>query len=154
MNVCVLGHRAGTIARATADGLHVMQDRRAFFAACDFVSLHLRLNADTKGFVTADDLAHMKPSAHLINTARSQLIASGALAAALDAGRPGFAAVDVYDEEPITSTTHPLLNRTNVICTPHIGYTERGTYESYLGAAFEQIVAFANGTPIHVLQAE
>ncbi|HEX9392440.1 MAG TPA: D-2-hydroxyacid dehydrogenase family protein [Usitatibacteraceae bacterium] len=150
MSVAVLGHRPSTMERARADGLRVIEDRRTFFAQSDFVSLHLRLNADTRDFVTLDDLLAMKPTAHLINTARSRLIASGALVRALDAGRPGYAAVDVYDDEPITRD-HPLLGRNNVICTPHIGYTERGTYEVYLGAAFDQIVAFAAGNPIHVL---
>ena len=151
MNVVVLGHRPSTVERALADSLSIIENRRDFFAQADFVSLHLRLNADTRGYVTLDDLLAMKPTAHLINTARSQLIESGALVKALDAGRPGYAALDVYDDEPITTSNHPLLGRDNVICTPHIGYTERGTYEVYLGAAFDQIVAFAAGKPIHVL---
>jgi D-3-phosphoglycerate dehydrogenase len=151
MQVAVLGGRPGSVQRALADGLAVIDDRHQFFAQADFVSLHLRLNADTRGFVTLADLMAMKPAAHLINTARSQLIASGALETALDAGHPGFAALDVYDDEPVVSAGHPLLGRDNVICTPHIGYTERGTYEVYLGAAFEQIVAFAAGKPIHVV---
>ena len=151
MKVTVLGHRPTTVERARADGLEVIDHRRDFFAQADFVSLHLRLNNDTRGFVTLDDLMSMQPAAHLINTARSQLIESGALVKALDAGRPGYAALDVYDDEPITSADHPLLGRDNVICTPHIGYTERGTYEVYLGAAFDQIVAFAAGKPIHVI---
>ncbi len=151
MNVVVLGHRPSTVERALADGLSIIENRRDFFAQADFVSLHLRLNTDTRGFVTLADLLAMKPTAHLINTARSQLIESGALVKALDSGRPGYAALDVYDDEPITTSNHPLLGRNNVICTPHIGYTERGTYEVYLGAAFDQIVAFATGKPIHVL---
>lgn len=151
MNVVVLGHRPTTVERALADGLSVIENRRDFFAQADFVSLHLRLNADTRGFVTLDDLLAMKPTAHLVNTARSQLIESGALVKALDSGRPGYAALDVHDDEPITTGNHPLLGRDNVICTPHIGYTERGTYEVYLGAAFDQIIAFAAGKPIHVL---
>lgn len=152
MNVTVFGHRPSTTERALADGLVAIENRREFFANADFVSLHLRLNADTRGFIKLDDLMAMKRTAHFINTARSQLIVQGALEQALDAGRPGYAAVDVYDEEPITTTDHPLLRRENVICTPHIGYTERGTYEVYLGAAFDQIVAFASGKPIHVLK--
>ena len=151
MNVVVFGHRPSTVERALADGIGVIENRRDFFATADFVSLHLRLNADTRGFVTLNDLLAMKPTAHLINTARSQLVESGALVKALDSGRPGFAALDVYDDEPITTNNHPLLGRDNVICTPHIGYTERGTYEVYLGAAFDQIIAFAAGKPIHVL---
>ena len=151
MRVVVFGHRPTTIERARADGIDVIEDRREFFVRADFVSLHLRLNADTRGFVTLADLLRMKPTSHLINTARSQLIESGALVKALDAGRPGFVALDVYDDEPITSMAHPLLGRENVICTPHIGYTERGTYEVYLGAAFDQINAFATGKAIHVL---
>ena len=152
MNVVVLGHRPTTVERALADGVGVIENRHDFFATADFVSLHLRLNADTRAFVKLDDLLAMKPTAHLINTARSQLIEAGALVKALDSGHPGYAALDVYDDEPITSSHHPLLGRDNVICTPHIGYTERGTYEIYLGAAFEQIVAFAAGKPIHVLR--
>lgn len=151
MRVVVFGHRPTTIERARADGIDVIEDRRDFFVRADFVSLHLRLNADTRGFVALADLLRMKPTSHLINTARSQLIESGALVKALDAGRPGFVALDVYDDEPITSMGHPLLGRENVICTPHIGYTERGTYEVYLGAAFDQINAFATGKAIHVL---
>ena len=151
MKVAIFGHRPTTVARALADGLDVIENRHEFFAQADFVSLHLRLNADTRGFINLHDLLAMKPSAHLINTARSQLIEGGALVKALDAGRPGYAALDVYDDEPITTSKHPLLGRENVICTPHIGYTERGTYEVYLGAAFEQIAAFAAGSPIHVL---
>jgi D-3-phosphoglycerate dehydrogenase / 2-oxoglutarate reductase len=151
MKVVVLGHRLSTAERARADGMSVVENPRDFFTNVDFASLHLRLNDDTRNFVTLDDLLNMKPTAHLINTARSQLIESGALEKALDAGRPGYAALDGYDDEPITSIDHPLLGRENVICTPHIGYTERGTYEVYLGAAFEQIVAFAAGKPMHVL---
>ena len=151
MKVGVLGHRPTTIERALADGIGVIEDRDVFFAQADFVSLHLRLNADTRGFVMLADLMRMKSTAHLINTARSNLIESGALEKALDAGHPGYAALDVFDDEPITTINHPLLGRENVICTPHIGYTERGTYEVYLGAVFDQIVAFAAGKPIHVL---
>jgi D-3-phosphoglycerate dehydrogenase len=151
MNVVVFGHRSSTSERARADGLDVVENRHDFFANADFISLHLRLNADTRGYIKLDDLLGMKPTAHLINTARSQLIERGALIRALDAGHPGYVALDVYDDEPITDKNHPLLGRENVICTPHIGYTERATFEVYLGAAFEQIVAFAAGKPIHVL---
>ncbi len=146
MQVQVLGHRESTAERARAAGLSVVTDRQTFFASSDFVSLHLRLNAQTEGFVTLADLLAMKPSAHLINTARSTLIAAGALANALDQGRPGFAAIDVYDYEPLYQADlakEALMGRTNVLCTPHIGFVERSTFERYLGDAFAQLLTVA-----------
>jgi D-3-phosphoglycerate dehydrogenase len=120
----------------------------------DVLSLHLRLTADTRGILTADDLARMQPDALLVNTSRAELIAPGALETALRAGRPGFAAVDVYEEEPILGATHPLLKMDNVVCTPHLGYVERDSYELYFGQAFDQVNAFAAGKPINVVNSE
>jgi len=146
--------REGSTAKARAAGLEVAAGREAFFGQADIVSLHIPLNKETRGIVTAQDLARMKPTALIVNTSRAQLIAEGALVAALKQGRPGFAAVDVYEEEPVLGGNHPLLKMDNVICTPHLGYVEQGTYESYFGAAIDQILAFAAGKPINVLNPE
>ena len=125
--------------------------RKPFFADCDIVSLHMRLVEATRGIVTAGDLARMKPTALLVNTSRAPLIAPGALESALRAGRPGMAAVDVYEEEPVTDTRHPLLSLDNVVCTPHIGYVTREEYETQFSDIFDQITAYAAGTPINVV---
>jgi len=114
----------------------------------------MRLVPATRGIVTAADLARMKPSALLVNTSRAPLIESGALVAALRAGRPGLAAVDVYEEEPLRDTGHPLLSMDNVICTPHIGYVTREEYEIQFSDVFDQINAYAAGTPINVVNPE
>lgn len=137
--------------RARADGYEVPESKEAYFAACDVISLHMRLYDSTRGIVTADDLSRMKPTALLVNTSRAPLIEPGALAAALDAGRPGMAAVDVYEEEPVRDTAHPLFHRDNVVCTPHIGYVTRDEYEIQFSDIFDQIVAYAGGTPINVI---
>ncbi len=137
--------------RARAGGYKVPESKAAFFAACDVLSLHVRLHDSTRGIVTADDLSHMKPTALLVNTSRASLIEPGALVAALDAGCPGMAAVDVYEEEPVRDTAHPLFNRDNVICTPHIGYVTRDEYEIQFTDIFDQVVAYADGNPIHVI---
>lgn len=144
MQVWVWGREASTAA-ARADGFEVAPTREDFFAQSDVISLHVRLNAETTGIVTGDDLARMKPTALLVNTSRAELIAPGALALALARGRPGFAAVDVYEEEPVLGAHHPLLALPNVLCTPHIGYVEKDNYERYFGIAFDNIVAFAQG---------
>ena len=144
MNVLVWG-REGSLARATADGLATAASGEALFDDADVLSLHLRLTAETEGIVTAPHLARMKPDALLVNTSRAELIEPGALEAALRAGRPGFAAVDVYESEPILGATHPLLTMDNAICTPHLGYVERDSYELYFGQAFENVIAFAEG---------
>ena len=115
------------------------------------MSLHLPLNKETQGIVTAADLALMKPSALLANTSRAGLIAQGALVNALKAERPGMAAVDVYEDEPVLGAAHPLLKMDNVICTPHLGYVEKDTYEDYYGVVVDQIVAYAAGNPINVV---
>jgi len=147
----VVWAREASLARARQDGLVVAASKDAFFADCDIVSLHMRLVEATRGIVTADDLARMKPTALLVNTSRAPLIAPGALESALRAGRPGMAAVDVYEEEPITDTRHPLLLLDNVVCTPHIGYVTREEYETQFSDIFDQIMAYAAGTPINVV---
>lgn len=138
MKVAVFG-REGSLARATADG-YATTSREELFATSDVLSLHLRLTDETEGIVTRADLARMKPDALLVNTSRAELIEPDALVEALRAGRPGFAAVDVYESEPWT--THPLLALDNVICTPHLGYVERDSYELYFGQAFDAINAW------------
>jgi len=150
MNVQAWGGE-GSLERARADGVHVPESRDAFFATSDVISLHVRLYPSTRGSITAHDLAQMKPSAVLINTSRAPLIEPGALVAALKAGRPGGAAVDVYEEEPVTDTAQPLLNMDNVICTPHIGYVTEDEYEIQFTDIFEQILAFEAGSPINVI---
>jgi D-3-phosphoglycerate dehydrogenase len=137
--------------RARADGYETAATKEDFFQRCDILSLHMRLYPETRGIVTAADLALMKPSALLVNTSRSGLIETGALEAALEKGRPGFAAVDVYDAEPVRDTAHPLLNNDNVVCTPHIGYVSIDEYELQFRDIFEQILAYAVGNPINVV---
>ncbi|MGE3995439.1 MAG: D-2-hydroxyacid dehydrogenase family protein [Variibacter sp.] len=136
---------------AEADGLEVASSKAAFFAESDVVSLHLRLYPETRGIVTAEDLARMKPSAILVNTSRAPLIVPGALVEALRQGRPGMAAVDVYEEEPVTDKSHPLLTMPNVICTPHIGYVTREEYDLQFTEIFDQILAFEAGRPTNVV---
>ncbi len=146
--------REGSTARAREAGYEVAKSREAFFVGADILSLHLPLNKETQGIVTAADLALMKPSALLANTSRAGLIAQGALVNALKAGRPGMAAVDVYEDEPVLGAAHPLLKMDNVICTPHLGYVEKDTYEDYYGVVVDQIVAYAAGNPINVVNPE
>lgn len=153
MNVSVLG-REGSNERARADGIAAASSRGAFFEESDVVSLHLRLTPDTRGIVTAEDLARMKDSALIVNTSRAGLIAPGALVEALRKGRPGLAAVDVYEDEPVLNASHPLVQMDNVVATPHIGYVERDGYESQFGASFGQVLAFAAGKPVNVINPE
>ncbi|MEM9676538.1 MAG: D-2-hydroxyacid dehydrogenase family protein [Pseudomonadota bacterium] len=150
MNVLVYGGE-GSCKRAEQDGFEVEPDRQAFFTRCDVVSLHIRLHPATTGIVTADDLASMKPSALLVNTSRAGLIEEGALVEALNTGRPGMAAVDVYESEPVLGGDHPLLSMPNVVCTPHIGYVSREEYETQFADIFDQITAYAQGEPIHMI---
>lgn len=150
MEVRVWG-REGTRAEAAADGYGVAQDRVAFFAECDVISLHMRLVPATRGIVTAADLAGMKPGAMLVNTSRAGLIAPGVLVAALQAGRPGLAAVDVFEQEPLPDGGHPLLALPNVVCTPHIGYVTREEYDLQFSDIFDQVNAFAAGAPTNVV---
>ena len=149
MNVVCWG-REGSTARAKAEGFAVAASREAFFESADVLSLHLPANRDTRGIVTAADLARMKPTALIVNTSRASIIAEGALVAALENGRPGFAAVDVYDDEPVVGADHPLLKMENALCTPHLGYAEWESYEGMYSVAVDQLLAFAEGKPINV----
>jgi D-3-phosphoglycerate dehydrogenase len=153
MNVLVWAREA-SLQRAHSDGHAVAQSKRAFFESCDVISLHMRLVKETRGIVTHNDLAFMKSTALLVNTSRAPLIEPGALVDALRAGRPGMAAVDVYEEEPVRDADHPLLQMENVVCTPHIGYVTRDEYEIQFSDVFDQITAYAAGTPINVVNPE
>jgi D-3-phosphoglycerate dehydrogenase len=153
MRVICWGREAST-ARARQDGFEIPASREAFFEQADVASLHVPLNRETRGIVTARDLACMKPSALIVNTSRAPIIAEGALVAALKQGRPGFAAVDVYEDEPVIGANHPLLALKNALCTPHLGYVEQGTYEALYRAAIEQLLAYAEGRPINVVNPE
>lgn len=153
MQVSVWG-REGSLTRALADRYAQAPSREAFFEQADVVSLHLRLNDGTRGIVTAADLARMKPTALIVNTSRAGLIAPGALVEALKRGRPGMAAVDVFEEEPVVGANHPLLQMDNVVATPHLGYVERDAYEAQFASSFEQVIAFAAGKPINVINPE
>ena len=144
----------GSRARAAAEGFVVAESKAAFFETSDVVTLHLRLYDPTRGSVTAADLARMKPAALLVNTSRAALIEPGALVAALCAGRPGMAAVDVYEDEPLRDPEHPLLALDNVVCTPHIGYVTRDEYQLQFSDIFDQILAYQAGSPIHVINPE
>ena len=150
MNVQVWAREAAR-ERARSQGYTVARSKEAFFEECDVISLHMRLVDSTRGIVKAADLARMKPTALLVNTSRAPLVEPGALLAALKAGRPGMAAVDVYEEEPVVGGAHPLLALDNVVCTPHIGYVTRDEYEIQFSDIFDQIVAYARGTPINVV---
>ena len=143
--------RETSLERARTDGYAAAPSKRAFFESCDVISLHLRLVKETRGLVTRDDLSRMKPSALLVNTSRAPLIEPGALVDALRAGRPGMAAVDVYEDEPLRDPAHPLLKMDNVVCTPHIGYVTRDEYEIQFSDIFDQINAYAAGKPINVV---
>jgi D-3-phosphoglycerate dehydrogenase len=153
MNVCVWA-REESLARAQAGGHAVAPSKDAFFEECDVLSLHMRLVSATRGIVTGTDLGRMKPSALLVNTSRAPLIEEGALVRALRAGRPGMAAVDVYEHEPVIGGSDPLLALENVVCTPHVGYVTRDEYEIQFTDIFDQITAYAAGTPINVVNPE
>ncbi len=146
--------RAASRARAVADGHEAAPDQRSFYASADVVSLHMRLVDATRGIVGPDDLSAMRPGAILINTSRAGLIQPGALLAALRAGRPGRAAIDVFDAEPVTDPDDPLLALPNLIATPHIGYVTAEEYELQFTDIFEQILAFDAGRPINVVNAD
>jgi len=150
MNVQVWA-RPATLEAARADGYATAVSKEAFFAQCDVISLHMRLVPATRHIVASADLAQMKPTALLVNTSRAPLIEPGALVDALRSGRPGMAAVDVYEDEPLLDTGHPLLNMDNVICTPHIGYVTRDEYEIQFVDIFDQITAYAAGKPSNVI---
>src|SRR6185503_12944584 len=146
MKVHVWG-RSQAHAKAIADGYVGAQSKEAFFSECDVISLHMRLVDATRGIVKAADLARMKPTALIVNTSRAGLIEPGALVSALKAGRPGMAAVDVFEAEPLRDVRDPLLAMDNVVATPHIGYVSRDEYEIQFSDIFDQIVAYAAGTP-------
>lgn len=153
MNVQVWA-RPQSLSHARADGLAAAESKDSFFEDCDVVSLHLRLVPATRGIVTSSDLNRMKATGLLVNTSRAALIEPGALVAALRAGRPGMAAVDVFEDEPVRDTSHPLLNMENVVCTPHIGYVTREEWEMQFSDVFDQINAFAAGSPTNVVNPE
>jgi D-3-phosphoglycerate dehydrogenase / 2-oxoglutarate reductase len=143
--------REASLARARNEGWTTAASRASFFSGCDVISLHMRLVPATRGIVTAADLALMKPTALLVNSSRAGLVEPGALVAALRAGRPGMAAVDVFEDEPMRDPAHPLLTMPNVVCTPHIGYVSREEYDIQFTDIFDQINAYAAGTPMNVV---
>ena len=149
MRVLIWGRDASR-ENAIADGFEVANSKAEFFAQSDVLSLHLRLNEDTRGIVTLDDLSRMKPTALLVNTSRADVIQPEALIAGLNRGRPGLAAVDVFESEPILQG-HALLRLENCICTPHIGYVEQDSYEMYFSAAFDNVINFIKGTPTNIV---
>jgi D-3-phosphoglycerate dehydrogenase / 2-oxoglutarate reductase len=143
--------REASLARARSEGYRTAESKVAFFEQSDVLSLHMRLVDATRGIVGADDLARMKPTALIVNTSRAGLVSPGALVSALKAGRPGMAAVDVYETEPLLDTNDPLLAMDNVVCTPHIGYVTRDEYELQFADIFDQITAYGAGKPINVV---
>jgi D-3-phosphoglycerate dehydrogenase len=153
MKVLVWG-REKTLSRAKADGHDVAANKAEFFANADVLSLHMRLNDATRGIVTPEDLALMKPTAVIVNTSRASLVAPGALVKALERGRPGMAAVDVFDSEPLKDPDDPLLRLPNVVCTPHIGYVTYEGLETQFSDIFDQINAYAAGSPTNVVNPE
>lgn len=153
MNVQIWSSEASR-QRARTEGWTVANDRHTFFATSDVLSLHLRLFPATRGIVTADDLAAMKPESILINTSRAALVAPGALLGALNAGRPGMAAVDVFETEPLTDPADPLINHPRVVATPHVGYVTIEEFDLQFGDVFDKINAFASGMPINVINPE
>ena len=152
MQVVVWGSE-GSRAKAAADGYVAADSRNAFFEQCDVLSVHLRLNDATRAQITLDDLARMKPTALFVNTSRAELVEENALVSALNKGRPGLAAIDVFEAEPILQG-HPLLRLENAICTPHIGYVELDSYELYFGAAFDNVINFIRNEPTNIVNPE
>jgi D-3-phosphoglycerate dehydrogenase len=153
MKVLVWSREAG-LETARADGFETAVSKKALFETSDVLSLHVRLAPDTHGCVTAADLARMKPDALLVNTSRARLIEDGALVAALRAGRPGMAAVDVFEHEPMLDPAHPLLQMPNVIATPHLGYVERQQYECMYGDQIDRMYAYFEGRPAFIANPE
>lgn len=143
--------REATLAKARAAGYEVPASRASFFEQADVLSLHVRYGEQTRGIVSAADLARMKPNALLVNTGRAGLIEDGALVAALKRGRPGYAAVDVYEDEPVTGGDHPLLTLSNAICTPHLGYAVAKGFEFHYKHVVDNLLAYAAGNPANVL---
>ncbi len=142
--------RDGSTTRAKAAGFEVAASREAFFAESDILTIHLPLNKDTRGLINAEDLARMKPTARIVNTSRAPIIAEGALVAALKNGRPGYAAIDVFEQEPVINRNHPLIDMPNVMCTPHLGYVTMEGYELYYGEVVNNILAYVAGKPANV----
>jgi D-3-phosphoglycerate dehydrogenase len=153
MNVLVWA-RPDSLSRARTDDLTTAESKESFFETCDVLCLHMRLVSATRGIVTRDDLRRMKPTALLVNTSRAGLIEPGALVEALRAGRPGMAAIDVFEHEPVHNPSHPLLTMDNVVCTPHIGYVTREEWELQFSDIFDQINAYEAGSPINVVNPE
>jgi D-3-phosphoglycerate dehydrogenase len=149
MEVLVWGQKS-SLEKAAAAGYARAQSKEALFECSDVLSVHVRFTPDTRGIVGLSDLNRMKPTALLVNTARAELIEPGALLAALRKGRPGYAAVDVYEQEPIVNGNHPFLSMPNVLCTPHLGWAEWTNFELYFREAFEQIVAYQQGLPMRL----
>ncbi len=145
-NVVIWG-RDNSLQKAMKDGFQTAQNKKDFFSTCDVISLQLRLTKDTQGIVSLEDLSLMKPTALLVNTSRAELIAPNALVQALKMGRPGFAAVDVYEDEPVLNHSNPLTQLPNCLCSPHIGFVEKDNYEAYFGIAFDNINHYCNGNP-------
>ncbi len=152
MKVQIWGSEASRL-RAEADGHQASDSRETFFSDCDVLSVHLRLSDATRGIVGPEDLARMKPTALFVNTSRAELLTENSLVSALNRGRPGMAAVDVFETEPILQG-HPLLRLENAVCTPHIGYVEQSSYETYFDAAFDNVLNFIAGTPSGILNPE
>ena len=152
MEVAVWGSEA-TRERAAADGHRPLGSREELFATADVLSVHLRLGEGTRHVITLNDLLQMKPTSLFVNTSRAELLEESALVAALNRGRPGMAAVDVFESEPILAG-HPLLRLENAVCTPHIGYVEQDSYERYFGAAFDNVVNFISGNPTNIVNPE
>jgi D-3-phosphoglycerate dehydrogenase / 2-oxoglutarate reductase len=146
--------REASLNRARSDGYAVAESKHEFLQSCDVISLHLRLVKETRGIVTRTDLLRMKPTALLVNTSRAPLIEQGALVDALRAGRPGMAAVDVYEQEPLRDPHDHLLSMDNVVCTPHLGYVTREEYEIQFSDIFDQITAYMAGHPVNVVNPE
>lgn len=145
-NVVIWG-TDNSLQKAMKDGFQTAQNKKDFFSTCDVISLQLRLTKDTQGIVSLEDLSLMKPTALLVNTSRAELIAPNALVQALKMGRPGFAAVDVYEDEPVLNHSNPLTQLPNCLCSPHIGFVEKDNYEAYFGIAFDNINHYCNGNP-------
>lgn len=152
MRVVVWGREA-SLQRALADGYEIAANRESLFEQCDVLSVHLRLNEETQGIVRLEDLGRMKPTALFVNTSRAELLEPDALIAALNRGRPGMAAIDVFETEPILQG-HALLRLENCICTPHIGYVEQDSYEMYFDAAFDNVLNFIRGEPTSIVNTE
>lgn len=149
MHVTVWGSEESRL-KAAADGCVPAPSRETFFEACDVLSLHLRLSETTRGLIKLEDLSRMKPTALLVNTSRAELLEENALVAGLNRGRPGMAAVDVFESEPILQG-HPLLRLENAVCTPHIGFVELDSYEQYFNAAFDNLLNFIAGQPTNIV---